>query len=102
MPERQRTRGKGREGRRNQRKTSIISQTPWSLPVNNDNFIEPVSQEGVEMIHNTAMKILEEIGIEFLNEEAKSILKKAGCKVDPDSDNVKMDRRVIKELNQNH
>ena len=98
MPERQRTRGKGREGRRNQRKTSIISQTPWSLPVNNDNFIEPVSQEGVEMIHNTAMKILEEIGIEFLNEEAKSILKKAGCKVDPDSDNVKMDRSWVMEM----
>ena len=39
-----------------------ISQTPWSLPINNDNFIEPVSLEGVEKIHNTAMRILEDMG----------------------------------------
>ena len=67
---------------RNKRKSNpfSISQTPWSLPINNDNFIEPVSLEGVEKIHNTAMRILEDIGIEFINEEAKSILKKLDAK----------------------
>ena len=88
---------------RNKRKSNpfSISQTPWSLPINNDNFIEPVSLEGVEKIHNTAMRILEDIGIEFINEEAKSILKKAGCKVDLNSDNVKMDRNWVMEMIKN-
>ena len=88
---------------RNKRKSNpfSISQTPWSLPINNDNFIEPIALEGVEKIHNTAMRILEDIGIEFINEEAKSILKKAGCKVDPNSDNVKMDRNWVMEMIKN-
>ena len=47
------------------------------------------------------MRILEDIGIESINEEAKSILKKAGCKVDPNSDNVKMDRNWVMEMIKN-
>ena len=39
--------------------------------------------------------------IEFINSEAKSILKKAGCKVDPNSDNVKMDRNWVMEIIKN-
>ena len=44
------------------------------------------------------MQVLEEIGIEFLNEEAKKVLSEAGCKVDMNSDNVKMDRSWVKEM----
>jgi trimethylamine--corrinoid protein Co-methyltransferase len=43
------------------------------------------------------MRVLEEIGLEFLNEEAKRILAKAGCIVSPDSDNVRMDRDFVME-----
>jgi trimethylamine--corrinoid protein Co-methyltransferase len=43
------------------------------------------------------MRILEEIGIEFLHDEAKQILGKAGCIVSPDSDNVRMDREFVME-----
>ena len=44
------------------------------------------------------MRILEEIGIEFLNEEAKDYLRQAGCTVDPDSDNVRMDRAWVMDM----
>jgi trimethylamine--corrinoid protein Co-methyltransferase len=43
------------------------------------------------------MRVLEEIGIEFLHEEAKDAFRKAGCKVATDSDNVRMDRDFVME-----
>ena len=47
---------------------------PWHLPVNCDPPIAPLTDQGVEAIHEGAMRILEEIGIEFLNPEACAIL----------------------------
>ena len=67
------------------------------LPVNTDKPTEPLDEEGVQAIHRGAMRVLEEIGIEFLNEEAKQILKAAGCTVAPDSNNVRMDRDFVLE-----
>jgi len=43
------------------------------------------------------MRVLEELGIEFLHAEAKSILQKAGCTVSASSDNVRMDREFVME-----
>jgi len=43
------------------------------------------------------MRVLEEIGIEFLNEEARAILKEAGCETTPGSTNVRMDRELVME-----
>ena len=42
------------------------------------------------------MHILEEIGIEFLNEEAQQLFKQAGCKVD--GTNVKMERDWVMDM----
>ena len=58
-----------------------LQQQNWQIPYNFDNFVEPLKEDAVVAIHNTAMKILEEIGVLFLNPEACKILKKAGCKV---------------------
>ncbi len=79
------TRGKG----------SAISQLPWSLPINHDKPTEPLTEEGVQAIHNGAMRILEEIGIEMLSEEAVEILRKAGCVIK--GENVRMDRELVME-----
>ncbi len=43
------------------------------------------------------MRVLEEIGIEFISEDAKKTLKEAGCIVSSDSDNVRMDRDFVME-----
>ncbi len=59
-----------------------IEQTPWRLPVNNDRPTEPLDEEGVQALHRGAMRILSEIGIEFLNDEAIGHLKEAGCRVE--------------------
>lgn len=94
-PAKRRTRGGGRAGAKSRRGSAIIEQMPWAPPVNIDRPIEPLTPEGVEAIHDGAMKILEDIGIEFLNPEALEILRKAGCTVS--GENVRMGRDFVME-----
>ncbi|MDJ0821905.1 MAG: trimethylamine methyltransferase family protein [Paracoccaceae bacterium] len=90
-----RRRSGGRAGHATRRGTAVIEQTPWRIPVNLDRPTEPLSPEGVERMHEAAMRILEEIGIEFLNPEALDILRKAGCTVT--GENVRMGRDLVME-----
>ncbi|GIR61705.1 MAG: hypothetical protein CM15mP66_11530 [Pseudomonadota bacterium] len=71
-----RTRSGGRAANTARRGGELFKQSPWRIPVNQDPPIEPLPEEGVEAIHDGAMKILENIGIEFLNEEAQELLPK--------------------------
>ncbi len=91
-----RGRGGGRAGMAARRGGAIIDQMPWNPPTVTDPPVEPLAAEEVERIHDTAMRILEEIGIEFLNEEACGVLKKAGCAVD--GANVRMGRDFVMEM----
>lgn len=91
-----RRRGGGRAGNAARRAKGAIDQMPWNPPINIDQPTEPLNEEGVQAIHNGAMTILEDIGIEFLNEEAIELFKEAGCKVD--GSNVRMDRHWVMEM----
>ena len=91
-----RKRAGGRSGNAGRRGTSSILQIPWELTTNIDKPTEPLSEEGVNAIHLGAMEILEEIGLEILNREARDILSKAGCIVV--GENVKFDREFIMEM----
>jgi len=86
----------GRAGNSARRGTAVIDQMPWRIPVNHDRPIEPMPPEGVQAIHDGAMRVLEEIGIEFLNTEALDIFRQAGCKVE--GTNVKMGRDWVMEM----
>ncbi len=70
---------------------------PWRIPLNPDRPTEPLPPEGVAAIHDAAMRVLEEIGIEFLNDEACEYLCAAGCTIDPGTQNVRMDRAFVME-----
>ncbi|MEQ8895759.1 MAG: trimethylamine methyltransferase family protein [Roseovarius sp.] len=92
-----RKRGGGRAGNAERRGTAVIDQMPWAPPVNIDRPVEPLDEAGVQAIHDGAMRILEEIGIEFLNPEALEILKASdGCTVD--GENVRMGRDFVMEM----
>ena len=41
------------------------------------------------------MRVLEEVGIDFLNEEARDYLAAAGCAVTPGSPTVRLDRGFV-------
>ena len=70
-----RRRGGGRAGNAARRGDAVIEQMPWRIPVNTDRPTEPLSEEGIAAIHEGAMRILEEIGIEILNAEALEIFR---------------------------
>ena len=57
-----------------------INQMSWRDNILIDKPTEPIDQEAVQKIHEAAMEILEEIGIEMLNPKACEILKKHGGK----------------------
>jgi len=86
----------GRAGNSARRGTAVIEQMPWRIPVNHDRPTEPMPPEGVQAIHDGAMRILEEIGIEFLNLEALELFKAAGCTVN--GTNVRMGRDWVMEM----
>ncbi|MDA8870755.1 trimethylamine methyltransferase family protein [Rhizobiaceae bacterium] len=89
-----RTRGGGRSGNA-RRGGPAIRQMPWKVPVNTDAPTEPVDAEGVARIHDTAMRILEDIGIEILNPEAARILGEHGATVN--GENVRLGRDMVME-----
>ena len=93
-PRARRGRSGGRDGNA-RRGGPAIRQSDWQNNVILDPPTEPIDQEGVEKIHNTAMRILEEIGIEMLNQEAIEVLRKHGAKVD--GPKVFLDREFVME-----
>ena len=76
-------------------KRAAIHQLDWFIPTYFDDPVEPARPEVLEKIHDTSLKVLEDIGILFLNEEAIDILQGIGCQIDHDSQNVRMDRALV-------
>ncbi|MBY6047790.1 trimethylamine methyltransferase family protein [Vannielia litorea] len=95
MPaKRRRSGGRAANPRRN--RPEVLDQMPWRIPLNTDAPTEPLTPEGVAAIHEGAMRILEEIGIVFLNEEACKIFAEAGCTVEDQV--VRMGRDWVMEM----
>ena len=94
-PNRRRRAG-GRAGHSARAGGHAIEQMPWRLPVNTDRPTEPLPEEGVHAIHAGAMRVLDEIGIEFLNDEAIGHLRAAGCRVEGQM--VRFDRDFVEEM----
>jgi trimethylamine--corrinoid protein Co-methyltransferase len=57
--------------------------------------LELVSRDELESIHQTALTVLKEIGIDFLHDEARAILKDAGADVDPASPRVRFEPDLV-------
>ena len=70
----------GRRGRLAERTQAPIVSLPTikrKIPV-----YEVLDEDGVELIHNASMEILEEVGIDFRDDDAAAIWVKAGADVD--------------------
>lgn len=91
-----RRRGGGRAGAAARRGSAIIEQMPWNPPQNIDRPVEPLTEEGIQAIHDGAMRILEELGIEILNDEAVEVFRQAGCIIE--GSNVRMGRDMVMEM----
>lgn len=92
-----RKRSGGRAGNATRRGGEVIEQMPWNPPVNIDRPVEPLDEDGIQAIHEGAMRILEEIGIAFLNPEAVEILRgSGGCTINGEI--VRMGRDFVMEM----
>jgi trimethylamine--corrinoid protein Co-methyltransferase len=88
---------RGGRSRHEGRRGSGIRQLPFRQL---RNFMPPVAfvpEEDVEKIHRASLKILAEIGVNFLLPEAREILREAGAEVEPGSDRVRFDPALIEE-----
>lgn len=74
-----------------------FSQLPATQRRHRMKAVDIVSADELEMIHETSLKVLEEIGMDFIHEEAKKILAKKGAEVDRNSDRVRFPKELILE-----
>ncbi len=73
---------RSRRRRTPDRRSLPIEQLPWSQPRLRAPFVEILSADEIAAIHRNSLRILQEIGIVFNDEEALSIFRAAGALVD--------------------
>ena len=82
--------------RRAQRKDGArIPQRPYRLLRSPYPPLEVLSADQIEAIADSSLRILEEIGLQFLDEEAIGILKRNGAAVDVETRIVRLDRGLV-------
>ncbi len=60
----------------------VLEQLPWKQLQHSGGFTEVATEEQLEMIHNASMQILEEVGVDVLNDEARRIMIEAGARLE--------------------
>ncbi|ANK80639.1 MAG: methyltransferase [Rhizobiales bacterium NRL2] len=76
---------------------AVIEQPPFRQPKLPFPPTEMLSADELESIHNASLQVLSEIGVDFLHEEAKELLRRAGAEVEAGSDRVRFDPGLVEE-----
>ncbi len=98
MERQPRTSRRGRELTRSSRQAALgLADKPFRQLANPWQPLEALSAGQLEGIHEASMRILEEIGIDFLDEETLEIWERAGAKVDRSERRVTFDRGLVLE-----
>jgi trimethylamine--corrinoid protein Co-methyltransferase len=82
---------------RRQHQASPLADKPFRPLKNPFPPMEVLSPEQIERIHNASMVILEEIGLDFLDDEALDLWETAGARVDRQAQHVWLDRGLVLE-----
>ena len=75
----------------------VPEQRPWAQPTMRLRPTEVVSEDELESIHLASLRILRDIGMDFLDAEARRLLKDAGATVDGDGPRVRFDPDMVLE-----
>ncbi len=59
--------------------------------------MEILSADQLEAIHQSSLRILEELGIEVMSDQALALFAKAGGEVDRDNSTVRVDRHIVEQ-----
>jgi len=81
------------------RETHRLGATLLGHPPLTNSFkpLEVLSEDQVMAIHEASLSLLQETGIEFMGADARSLLRKAGAKVDDSTGLVRLPRELIAE-----
>ena len=90
-----RNRVEGGRSARGQARQVLPQQRPSAQPHMRYKPTEVLSPEGVEAIHDASMRILEEMGMDFLDPDARALLRKAGARVEDGSNRVRFERDMV-------
>ena len=84
-----------RRGSRSSRSQTAIPQRPWKQFTLRYHPIEILYADQVEAIHDTALTILEEIGMKVLSDRARALYADGGAEVTAGSDRVRFGREMV-------
>ncbi len=92
-----RRRNGGRRARRRERSVPPLASIPFQPLQNPYAPFEILTASQVEGIYSASMHILEEIGVEFLDEETLGIWKSAGAIVDRENQRVRIEADLVEK-----
>ena len=84
-------------GRQGHDRPSGPPQRPWAQPRLRYAPTEVVSADELESIHIASLRILSEIGMDFLDVDAREALRAAGAETSPDTQRVRFDPAMVLE-----
>ncbi len=91
-------RKRARRPRRDKRNVSPLAHIPWQKIQNNMPPVERLGPESIDKLHEGSMRILEEIGIAFMDDEALDMWQAAGATVNRETQVVRMGREMVLDL----
>ena len=90
----QRRRSGGRAGHE---RSKLPPQRPWAQPRMRYGPTQVLSADEIESIHHASLRVLAELGMDFLDPDARNRLKAAGAETSPDTQRVKFDPDFVTE-----
>ena len=86
-----------RSGRVTGERSRLPQQRPWAQPRMRYRPTEAVSADELESIHDASLRILGEIGMDFLDADARQLLIDAGAHVEPGTERVRFEPGMVEE-----
>lgn len=91
-------RGRGRRRERNRESADpSITQVPWKQPRRHFEATDLITEDQLELIHETSLQILQEMGVEFLDQETRDVLGATGG-VEIEDEMVRFDPEFVEEI----
>ncbi|MBA2756641.1 MAG: trimethylamine methyltransferase family protein [Chloroflexi bacterium] len=84
-------------GRPTGERSRLPQQRPWAQPRMRYAPTEVISADELESIHLASLRILSEIGMDFLDPDARELLRAAGAETSPDTQRVRFDPDMVNE-----
>jgi trimethylamine--corrinoid protein Co-methyltransferase len=84
-----------RSGGRSAERSRLPQQRPWAQPRMRYRPTEAISADELESIHAASLRILSEIGMDFLDPDSREILRRAGAEVEDGSARVRFDPAMV-------